>query len=149
MARTVTVASAAANRAKQFSTNATVWSQLQDEIRAQGLSLDNVEAVMNPGNVTLSQADAVLATGDFKVYLVPTKNKAGGNLSEADIQELMNAIRAASTIAEEQKGHTLKDALIQTVEEFYDVDLEDLKDRAANDNLDEDVRKAHEMSNKW
>lgn len=149
MARKVTVASAAANRAKAFMTNATTWAQLKEEIIGQGLSLDNVEAVMAPGNVTLSQPESVLATTDFNVYLIPTKNKAGMPLSDSDIQDIINALKTASSVAEQQKGVSLKQALINTVEEYFDVDLDDIRESGTSEYA-EDLRRAQQMAgNNW
>lgn len=124
--RRVTVASPAANVARRFNTSAGTWGQLKPEISAQGINLNGVEAIMNPGNVTLTRDDAELASGDFKIYLVPTKNKAG--ISTADAQQLGEALTSAIIKAAESstqaKIEELRDELIEKIEEFFDVDLD-------------------------
>lgn len=135
MQRKVTVASSAANKAKAFMTNAETWEQLKPEIQANGLSLDSVEAIMNPGNVTLSRNDARLfADGEFKIYLVPTKNKAGISDEQANAMgaEIAAAIKKAASKANSHSLDELKSNIIGEIEIFYDVDLDD--DASDSDN---------------
>lgn len=125
--RTVTVASSAANKAKRFETSASTWGELQGEISRAGLSLNNVEAIMNPGNVTLSRNEAELyPDGDFRVFLVPTKNKAGITQGEADrmAKDLTKVILDASERSGREKLGELKVEMIQMIEDFYEVDLD-------------------------
>ncbi len=125
--RMVTVASSAANRAKRFETSAATWGELQGEISRAGLSLTNVEAIMSPGNVTLSRNEAELyLDGDFKVFLVPTKNKAGITQAEAEkmAKDITKAIMTAAERSSVEKVKELKTEIIEQIEQFYDVDLD-------------------------
>ena len=124
--RTAVVVSSAAGKAKKLNTSATNWGQLRSQIASElGFPVDNVSAVMEPGKVTLSQDDSELFSGDIRIFLVPTKNKAGISDSEAEAvgHRIGEAIKRASAMAG-KKVEDLEDQLIQAIEEFYDVDLE-------------------------
>jgi hypothetical protein len=93
--RTIIVASPAANKAKKIENFAgRTWGELKDHATVRELMVGSVEAIVNPGNLTLSRVDAVLPEGDFKLYLVPTKNKAGA-ISEADARSMSEEIAGA------------------------------------------------------
>src|SRR5687768_1648519 len=122
MSRTIIVASPAANKAKKIEGfNGRTWGDLKDHPTVRELMVGSVEAIVNPGNVTLSREDAVLPEGDFKLYLVPTKNKAG--ISEQEASQLGSEIAAAILKGSKQANGTelsdLKKNLLETVEEFY------------------------------
>ncbi len=125
--RTVIVASPASNRAKKYETSVSTWGELKGVIADLYTGDGNVEAIVHPGNVTLTRDDASLPTGDFKVFLVPTKNKAGVTPSEAQKlgQEIGAAIAEAASRTTSDEVKQLKDALIETIEDFFDVDLSD------------------------
>lgn len=154
--RRVTVASAAANAAKRFMTRAANWAELRPEIESQGLTLSNVEAILNPGNVTLSRPESELPLGDFKVYLVPTKNKAGITQQEAAAlaESLTKAIVDASNRQNRTNVEKLKGELIETVEEFFSVDLDEDNDDASDyssysphaQRVDGDIAEANRMA---
>lgn len=125
--RRVSVMTSASNSAKRFETNARTWGDLKPEIERQGLSLSGVEALLRPGNVTLSRNDAELPDEDFKVFLIPTKNKAGDNLTEeanAIGTALAAAIIKGCKLAGENRLRELKKDLIEEVETFFDVDFD-------------------------
>lgn len=125
--REVVVASAATNVAKKFMTSARTWGELKQEVSRQGLSLNNVEAILNPGKLTLNRDESELPDTNFKVYLVPTKNKAGISPREAETlsNALTQAIVKAAKMATEEKIRELKTELIETIEQFFEVDLDD------------------------
>lgn len=121
--RTVIVASPASNRAKNYTTNVSTWGELQGVI--SDLYSKNVEAIVVPGNVTLKRDDAVLPEGDFKLFLVPTKNKAGLTSSDAEKlgREIGQAIAEAASKSNGDELVRLKDTLVCTIEDFFGVDL--------------------------
>lgn len=155
----VTVASSASNQPKRFETRARTWRELKPEIERQGLSLAGQEAVMRPGNVTLTRDDAELPNEDFRIFLLPTKNKAGS--LEEDAQnvgnELARAIIKAANMAGRDRVNELKNRLIEETENFFEVDFEgefdsdplDDLDRQSNsldDDLDPDIAEARRMA---
>lgn len=150
----VSVASPAANQSKRFETRARTWAELKPEIERLGLSLSGVEAVMRPGNVTLSRNEAELPTEDFKIFLVPTKNKAGNLDEEAEDlgRELAAVIARGARLAGVGRVRELKAKLIEEVENFFDVNFEgdyDLPDDSSHDpreTEDADVREARRMA---
>lgn len=144
--RTIIVASPAANKAKKIENfSGRTWSVLKAHPVVQELMVGSVEAIVNPGNVTLSRDEAVLPEGDFKLYLVPTKNKAGISDAEARQlgEEIANAIVRASRQANGSEIADLKKNLITEVESFYDVDL---GVTATGDDLDNALQDATKFS---
>lgn len=123
----VSVASSATSTAKRFETRARTWAELRPEIEAQGLSLNGVEAVMRPGNVTLTRNDAELPNEDFKIFLVPTKNKAGASIEDM-AKSIGGSIEAAivkgAKLADAAKLKELKASLIEEIEGFFEVDFD-------------------------
>lgn len=124
--RTVVVASSASNKAKKYTTNVKTWGELKVVISE--LLTGDLEAVVNPGHVTLSQDAAVLPTGDFKLYLIPTKNKAGVisvESAKALGKEIAEAIVEAATKASAEDVNALKENLRAEIEDFFGVELGD------------------------
>jgi hypothetical protein len=126
--RNVVVASSAANKAKKFSTSATTLGELKAQSEMSGLAVGEVEYVVKPGNVTLRDDDSTLPTGDFKLYIIPTKNKAG-TVSPSQAQQLgkdiAQAIADAASKVETNELSELKADLIEVIEDFFGVTLED------------------------
>lgn len=124
--RTVIVASQAANKAQRIQTDAKTWGELQQNAEVAKLATGNVEAILNPGKVTLNRADAELPEGDFQIFLIPTKNKAGMTEQEAaDLgQVIAKAIVDGAAKATSNEVDELKEELIETIESFFNVDLD-------------------------
>jgi len=135
--RNVIVASAASNKAKQVSTSATTWGEFKKQIA--DLLTGDVEAVLKPGNVTLTRDDATLPDTDFRVYLIPTKNKAG--MTEAQARQLgadiAEAIVIAASKATNEEVNALKSEIVEVIEDFFDVDLSDEQCAQCNEALNE------------
>jgi hypothetical protein len=123
--RTVVVASTASNKAKRYETAATTWGELKSQIRE--LLTGDLEAIVNPGHVTLSQDNSVLPEGDFKLYLIPTKNKAGA-ISEYEAgklgKEISEALIEAARKANKEELDELKNSLVYEIESFFGVNLD-------------------------
>lgn len=128
--KNVIVASSFSNASSKVVTSATTLGQFKPEISE--LWGPNVDFVVKPGNVTLRGDDSLLPEGDFTLFIIPSKNKAG-NISSSEAvslgEEIKNAIVAAATKAEGSAVAELKNALIETIEDFFDVSL----DAVAND----------------
>lgn len=122
--RKVTAASPSANKAKIYETDAKTWGELKSVVKE--LLVGDVEAIVNPGNVTLRGDDSVLPEGDFKLYLVASKNKAG-NVSPEAAQQLAErigkAIVAAAAKASDDDVKQLENDLISEIENFFNVEL--------------------------
>lgn len=134
MSRTVIVASSAANKAKKITTSATTWGELQNEI--SDLITGDVEAVVKPGNITLRANDSTLPEGDFNVYLIPKKNKAGYDADDFvdDIAEEVERFQGAQLQA-------LKAAVIAAIRGFAGQSAEKYED----DDLSNALNEAREM----
>lgn len=130
--RNVIVASASSNKAKTFSTCASTWGELKPVIAE--LLTGNVEAILNPGNTTLRLDSATLPDGDFKIFLIPTKNKAGLTNEEATTlgKEIAEAILKANSIATNEKVEELKSDIIDSIANFFDVDSEAITPSSTN-----------------
>lgn len=130
MSRNVIVVSPASNqpiRVNDFT--GTTWGELKNhEAVYNHVSGSNVEAILRQGNVTLSREDAQLPEGDVTVFLVPTKNKAGMTTEQAQSigQQISEAIVKAAAISSEGQVEELRDALINEVASFFDVDEYDI-----------------------
>lgn len=114
MERKVVIASAKSNAAARTQFTGTTFGELKADAVFAGIYGDGegVEAIVKPGNVTLRDNASVLPEGDFSVFLVPTKNKAGmfqldtddisdmvetavDNVVSAKAEEVYNEIKAA------------------------------------------------------
>ena len=128
MSRKIIVASPAANKAKPVNGfTGSTWGELKQHPVLRELLQGNVEAVLNPGNVTLTRDDAELPEGDFKIFLIPTKNKAGMTDAEARKlgQEISEAIVKAASLASSDDVTELGNLLKNEIEEFFGVELGD------------------------
>jgi hypothetical protein len=126
--RNVVVASPASNQAKKISTNASTFGELKQNSVFAGLYTTGLEVIVNPGRHTLTRDEAALPEGDFQVFLVPTKNKAGAmSHSQASslAQEIAAAIVSGAEKASQDDVNALREVLISDIEEFFDVSLDD------------------------
>ena len=136
--RTVVVASSSSNKAKKYETAATTWGELKPEIRE--LLTGDLEAIVNPGHVTLSQDNSILPTGDFKLYLIPTKNKAGQitvDQARSLGREIAEALVEAATTANTDDINELKEILRNDIEDFFGVELGGADCEECDETLDE------------
>lgn len=122
--RTVTVASSVSNRSKQYQTSAKTWGELKRDISE--LLVGNLDAIVNPGHVQLVQDNSALPEGDFKLYLIPTKNKAGVITTEQAKslgREIAEALVEAASKASTEDVNALRADLIADIENFFGVEL--------------------------
>lgn len=74
--RKVTVVSTKTNKIMNYETEATTWGELVETIQGD-FDLSNLKANENINKTTLEHIDAKLPEGPFRVFLRPTKTKAG------------------------------------------------------------------------
>lgn len=124
---TVIVASQAANKAKRIQFCGTTWGELKNHPEVLPLLGNGVEAIVKPGNTALTRDDASVPAGDFSLFLVPTKNKAGVYANTAAAKKLAEEIGKAIIDAEHkattQDLEELKASLIAEIEDYFGVDL--------------------------
>lgn len=102
-------------------------AHLEPLLKAVGFTLDKVDIIVNPGKVTLGSPDSLIpASGDFRVYLVPTKNEAGLSPEKAKAlgDEITAALIKAAAKASDEDVSTLKDSIVEEIEVFFNVTLE-------------------------
>ncbi len=75
--RKVTVFSTTTNRKVVVTTDATTWGQLRAVSEVRGLLADNMDYVVKETKVGLASDESVLPTGDFTVFMIQKKTKAG------------------------------------------------------------------------
>lgn len=125
--RTVVVASSVSNKAKKVTTTASTLGELKAQSEMNGLYTGNVDFVVKPGNVTLRDDSSVLPTGDFNLYIIPSKNKAG-TVSVSAAQQLgkdiAQAIQDAASQVETNELAELRADLISAIENFFGVNLD-------------------------
>lgn len=124
--RQVVVGSSAASKSKKFETSASTLGELKAQSEMSGLFPGNVDFVVKPGNVTLRDDSSVLPEGDFNLYIIPSKNKAGvvsSNAAEQLGRDIAQAIKDAASQVETNELAELRADLIQAIEDFFGVDL--------------------------
>lgn len=124
--REIVVASSVSNKAKKFSTTASTLGELKNQSEMNGLFTGSVDFVVKPGNVTLRDDSSSLPEGDFNLYIIPSKNKAGVVSASAAQQlgrDIAQAIQDAAAQVETNELSELRADLISAIEDFFGVDL--------------------------
>lgn len=85
--RKITIVSTKNNKVKNYESDVTTWGDLNALITGD-FDLSNLKATENINKTTLEHVDAVLPTGDFRVFLRPVKTKSGQDFSEMKFGEL-------------------------------------------------------------
>jgi hypothetical protein len=84
---------------------------------------DEVEVVVNPGNISIRGVDSLLPQQDIKVFFTIKKNKAG--MEATDINKLSQEVKELVKTAQKQSSVEQKTALKQVISEainnFYRV----------------------------
>lgn len=111
---TVIVASSKANAAKRIQFEGSTFGELKANQEFASLYESGLDAVVNPGNVTLRGDDSVLPQGDFKVFLIPSKNKAG----YFDLDDTLDEIKEELEEVLEYQVSQIKEAILAKVREF-------------------------------
>ena len=128
--RTIIVASTSTRNTKVVQSNDETWGQFKSRPELAGLILPGMDAVVDPGHFTLNRDDAKLPEGEFRLFLVPTKNKAGAGIPRSAAAvlsaEIGAAIYEASKKADENELHDLREAILETLADFYNIDVPDV-----------------------
>jgi hypothetical protein len=77
--RKVTILSTRDNGKKEIMTDASNWEALRDVISTEGLTVNNMKAMVRETKATLEHNEAVLPIGEFTLFLTPAQVKSGEN----------------------------------------------------------------------
>lgn len=78
--RTITVISTQGDARVSLESNATTWGQLKSEINADGcMNASDAKAMIRGVRTPLERDSDALPSGDFSVFLTPSKIKSGKN----------------------------------------------------------------------
>lgn len=114
MERKVVIASAKSNAAARTQFSGTTFGDLKADAIFAGIygNGEGVEAIVKPGNVTLRDNASILPEGEFSVFLVPTKNKAGYDLNTEDIADMVEvAVDSVANAKAEEVFNEIKTAI--------------------------------------
>jgi hypothetical protein len=143
MERKVVIASAKSNAAARTQFSGTTFGELKADAVFAGIYGDGegVEAIVKPGNVTLRDNASVLPEGEFSVFLVPTKNKAGYELDTDDISDMVEtAVDNVVAAKAEEVYNEIKAAIEAIVAKHTDA-----IGATGDDELDAAVREARSL----
>lgn len=150
MERKVVIASAKSNAAARTQFSGVTFGDLKADAVFAGIygDGDGIEAIVKPGNVTLRDNDSVLPEGEFSVFLVPTKNKAGNcgcdeydEYNEDDISDMVNsAVSRVASAKAQQVYNEIKTAIDAIVAKHTDAIT-----TTGDEELDAAMREARNM----
>lgn len=128
-ARKVIIVSEKTNSVKRLTEfTGETFQDLKNHPEARSLFTGDVEAVVNVTKCTLKRDDATLPEGDFKVYLVVTKNTSGViTPAEATTlgQEIATAIVKASALGGTDEKKELMNEIKSAIRNFYNLEEEE------------------------
>lgn len=144
MERKVVIASAKSNAAARTQFSGTTFGELKADAVFAGIYGDGegVEAIVKPGNVTLRDNASVLPEGDFSVFLVPTKNKAG--MFELDTEEIADMVETAVDNVVKAKAEEVYNEIKAAIEAIV-AKHTDAIGATGDDELDAAVREARSL----
>lgn len=100
--KTIKVLSTKGKRVTNVETEATKWGQLQEDLKANGLEIEGMKAIVFENQTTLESPDAVLPVGlningtlieGFTLFLTPIKTKSGADVKSMGYKELKAEIK--------------------------------------------------------
>lgn len=144
MERKVVIASAKSNAAARTQFTGTTFGELKADAVFAGIYGDGegVEAIVKPGNVTLRDNASVLPEGDFSVFLVPTKNKAG--MFQLDVDDISDMVETAVDNVAKAKAEEVFNEIKAAIEEIV-AKHTDAIGATGDDELDAAVREARSL----
>ena len=77
MSRKITVVNPSTNLPVEIMSEARTWGTLLPDLRANGISTDNMKGFVAETKNSLEVNDAALPEGEFTLYMFTAKNKAG------------------------------------------------------------------------
>lgn len=89
--RTIRVVSTTAGL-KKLETSVTTFKELKALLEKEGLYKTGMRVIDMQSKVTLEHDDVILPEGNFDIALTPTKSKAGADLSNEEVEELVESV---------------------------------------------------------
>lgn len=80
--RTITIITTRGEKTKIENFTGTKWKELQKKVEGEGFDLSSMKAVEGVNKHTLEHEDAVLPQGNFNLFLMPYKSKAGSKRTD-------------------------------------------------------------------
>ena len=112
MAQTVTVFSTKLNKKTKITTSATTWGELQAELVTKGIyNASSMKAVDRATRMSFEAPSGEITDG-MTIFLLPTKNDSGVDVSEEQFEEFV------------QKMHEMVDEFHDSITEAADEVLE-------------------------
>ena len=112
MAQTVTVFSTKLNKKTKITTSATTWGELQAELVTKGIyNASSMKAVDRATRMSFEAPSGEITDG-MTIFLLPTKNDSGVDVSEEQFEEFV------------QKMHDMVDEFHDSITEAADEVLE-------------------------
>ena len=112
MAQTVTVFSTKLNKKTKITTSATTWGELQAELVTKGIyNASSMKAVDRATRMSFEAPSGEITDG-MTIFLLPTKNDSGVDISEEQFEEFV------------QKMHEMVDEFHDSITEAADEVLE-------------------------
>lgn len=93
--RTIRVVSPQVAGVTKLETEVTTFKALKALLVEKGLYKDGMRCIDMNSKVTLEHDEVVLPAGNFDIALTPTKSKAGADLQDSEIDELINIVSDA------------------------------------------------------
>ena len=87
-------------------TNVSTLSELKPLLRQREINYDGMKMLVGETKNELSQDEAILPEGDFKLYLMPAKTKSGIDFDTMDenIDEILEKVKNIDEILEKVEG---------------------------------------------
>tara|TARA_R110000796_G_scaffold43634_3_gene107169 strand:+ start:12671 stop:12967 length:297 start_codon:yes stop_codon:yes gene_type:complete len=92
--RKITIVSTKIDGKTELQSSASTWDDLKTEFTSAGISTDGMKAMEKDTKVTYDNGKAVLPTGDFVLFLTPSKVKSGSDRIEEHYNTLMAKLDA-------------------------------------------------------
>jgi hypothetical protein len=113
-------------------TDVTTFGQLKPLLVERNINLDNMKALEGSTKNEFSLDEALLPEGDFKLFLVPVKNKFGSDMADefAQFQEFQNFLKRKEAI--ESQGINVPSQMNEEIDE----DLQELDRLIKQDDIE-------------
>ena len=137
--RNVTIFSTRGNRRNTIQSEATTWSELQDDLNNNDIEYSSFKAIVSSTQNTLESSEAVLPEGDFTLMLIPGKVKSGSDYEDMRYNDLrrlatqngITGLNAPPTKIELIEALEEYDANEDVIEEEDDEEFEQLFDEVS------------------
>jgi hypothetical protein len=86
--RNITIFTTVGSRRDTLESDATIWSELQNDLDQADIQHDGLKAIVASTQNTLESSNATLPEGDFTLMLMPTKVKSGTDYNAINYNDL-------------------------------------------------------------